>query len=97
MEMSKFVNKFFGFRGFYCHWGICVAPNQMVHVAPRNGRNELNSLNSLSATAGSEAIVKLELIDRWAFESDYCTDNYLDYKHRPKQIDEICAFALEQV
>jgi len=83
-------------RGLYYHWGVCIADNQMVHVAPQNGTKEINSLNSLSTT-GNKAVVRIEMIDKWAFDGDYRADNYLDHRVEPKAVDDICSFALQQV
>ncbi|XP_075240783.1 phospholipase A and acyltransferase 3-like [Convolutriloba macropyga] len=83
-------------RGLYYHWGVCIADNQMVHVAPENGTKEINSLNSLSG-ANNKAVVRIELIDKWAFDGDYRADNYLDHRVKPKTVDDICSFALQQV
>ena len=41
--------------------------------------------------------MRIELIDKWAHEGDYRTDNYLDHRVQPKDVEDICSFALQQV
>ncbi|KAL1261890.1 hypothetical protein QQF64_007155 [Cirrhinus molitorella] len=84
------------FRGVYKHWAIYVGEGYVVHLAPPSEHAHAGA-NSMMSVLHEKAKVKKEELYKVVGNNDYCINNLLDDKYKPRPVREILQDALSFV
>ncbi|XP_050983528.1 phospholipase A and acyltransferase 3-like isoform X2 [Labeo rohita] len=73
------------FRGLYQHWAIYVGEGYVIHLAPPSEHAHAGA-NSMMSVLHERARVKKEELYEVVGNNDYCINNLLDNKYKPRPV-----------
>ncbi|XP_016332133.1 HRAS-like suppressor 3 [Sinocyclocheilus anshuiensis] len=76
------------FRGTYQHWAIYVGEGYVIHLAPPSEHAQAGAYSMMSVLC-DKATVKKEELYEVVGNDEYCINNLLDEKYKPRPVREI--------